>query len=222
MGGCDKCMNSLEMIIKENAGLIWQVAKKFYGTNKQDLYQAGVLGIIKAYRNYQKDGETKFSTYAYKYIYGEMYLIACNKEMKYGKDLLQLVSKIDKVKNYLAQEYLREPTMEEISLYLNIPLDKLKIAYESANNIISLDKASGEERSLYESISNNNVVSNDDRLIISDSIDSLDSLERKIINARYFEDLTQSETAKKLGITQVMVSRYETRSLKKMRDYMYM
>ena len=92
-------MNRLENIIKENAGLIWQIAKKFYGTNKNDLYQAGVLGIIKAYHNYKIDGNTKFSTYAYKYIYGEMYLVACNKEMKYGKELLQLVSKIEACKS---------------------------------------------------------------------------------------------------------------------------
>ena len=64
--------NVLESIIKSNAGLIWEISKKFYGIEKADLYQAGVLGVIKAYQNYKNDGDTKFSTYAYKYIYGEM------------------------------------------------------------------------------------------------------------------------------------------------------
>ena len=58
--------------------------------------------------------------------------------------------------------------------------------------------------------------------MLNDSINSLDNLEKDIIRSRYYEDLTQSETARKLGITQVMVSRYEKRSLSKMRDFMYM
>lgn len=214
-------MNTLEQIIKENVGLIWQIAKKFYSANKQDLYQAGVLGIIKAYHNYQKDGDTKFSTYAYKYIYGEMYLVACNKEMKYGKDILQLVSKIEMCKNYLAQELMREPSMQELEDYLHIPKEKLELAYKSVGSIVYLDNDTN-ERSLYETIGDNKSNNIDDKLLINDSMDRLGELEKDIINARYFEDLTQSETAKKLGITQVMVSRYETRSLKKMRDYMYM
>ena len=215
-------MNPLEEIIKENVGLIWQIAKKFYGANKQDLYQAGVLGIIKAYHNYEKNGDTKFSTYAYKYIYGEMYLVACNKEMKYGKDLLQLVTKIEMLKNRLAQEYLREPSLQEIANYLDIPKERIELAYASVNNIVYLDKQTDEERSLYEIVEDKTKNNIDDRILINDSMNNLGSLEKDIINARYFEDLTQSETAKKLGITQVMVSRYETRSLKKMRDYMYM
>ena len=215
-------MNQLENIIKENVGLIWTIAKKFYGASKQDLYQAGVLGVIKAYQNYQKDGTTKFSTYAYKYIYGEMYLMVSNKEMKYGKDLLQLVKKIEACKSILAQELMYEPSLKEVSDYLGLPEDKIKMAYESIGNIISLDNKEDEDRSLYETIGDSNNISQDDKIMINDSINTLGDLEKDIINARYFEDLTQSETAKKLGITQVMVSRYETRSLKKMRDYMYM
>ena len=215
-------VNILERIIKENAGLIWKIAKKFYGVNKDDLYQAGVLGIIKAYQNYQKDGNTKFSTYAYKYIYGEMYLVACNKEMKYGKDLLQLVSKIEACKNKLAQELMYEPSLEEVAKYLDLPQDKIEMAYKSVGSIIYLDSSSDDDRNLYETIGDSNGLNEDDRIMISDSINALEDLEKDIINARYFEDLTQSETAERLGITQVMVSRYETRSLKKMRDYMYM
>ena len=68
----------LEDLINSSAGLIWMIARKFYGVEKNDLYQAGVLGVIKAYQNYCDDGKTKFSTYAYNYIFGEMYSIASN------------------------------------------------------------------------------------------------------------------------------------------------
>ena len=208
--------------IIDNELLIYSIAKKYSNYyNMEDLYQAGCIGIIKADKKYDNNSKTKFSTYAYKYIYGEMYLVACNKEMKYGKDILQLVSKIEMCKNYLAQELMREPSMQELEDYLHIPKEKLELAYKSVGSIVYLDNDTN-ERSLYETIGDNKSNNIDDKLLINDSMDRLGELEKDIINARYFEDLTQSETAKKLGITQVMVSRYETRSLKKMRDYMYM
>ena len=87
---------------------------------------------------------------------------------------------------------------------------------------MSLDNESDEERSLHETIACYENVSQDEKLLLNDSLNSLNPLEKDIINARYYEDLTQSETARKLGITQVMVSRYESKSLAKMREFMYM
>lgn len=215
-------MENVEYIIKENAGLIWNVAKKFFDTNKNDLYQAGVLGIIKALQNYQKDGDVKFSTYAYKYIYGEMYNVATNKTIKQSKDLLRLVKMIEMGRVRLSQELLREPTKQELARFLEIDEYQMEAALLSLPTVMSMDEESDEARSLHEVISYEENLSLDDKILLNESIDTLGSLEKEIINARYFEDLTQSETAKKLGITQVMVSRYESRSLSKMRDFMYM
>ena len=93
--------NVLESVIKSSAGLIWKISKMFYGVEKADLYQAGVLGVIKAYNNYQSDGDTKFSTYAYKYIYGEMYAVASSKSIKVSKDILKLSKMIEHGRNIL-------------------------------------------------------------------------------------------------------------------------
>lgn len=215
-------MNNVEFIIKENAGLIWNVAKKFYGANKNDLYQAGVLGIIKALQNYQNNGDTKFSTYAYKYIYGEMYNVATNKSIKQSKDLIRLVKMIELGRTRLTQELLREPTNTELAMFLEIDQSQMEMALASAPVMMSMDEDNDEARDLHEVISYEENISTDDKILLNESINSLEKLEKDIINARYFEDLTQSETAKKLGITQVMVSRYETRSLNKMRNFMYM
>ena len=215
-------MNNLEAIINANVGLVWKIAKSFYGLPKNDLYQAGVLGIIKAYQNYQENGDCKFSTYAYKYIYGEMYMLACNKEMKYGKDLLALVKKLEKAWNMLAQELMRDPSVKELAEYTGLPIDKIETALASVNNLVYLDEENDDKRNMYETISYKKEVDTDDAIMLKNSIDSLKPLEKDIINARYYEDLTQSETAKKLGITQVMVSRYETKSLEKIRNLMYM
>ncbi len=214
--------NVLEGIINSSAGLIWKISKMFYGVEKSDLYQAGVLGVIKAYNNYQKNGETKFSTYAYKYIYGEMYAVASSKSIKVSKDIIRLVKMIEKGRNILAQKLLRTPNNSELARFLEIPEDVLEQALMSANSIISLDNESDDERSLHETIAQEESVTQDEKLLLNDSINTLNKLEQDIINARYYEDLTQSETARKLGITQVMVSRYESKSLAKMREYMYM
>lgn len=212
----------LEEIVKSSAGLIWKIAKNFYGVDKNDLYQAGVLGVIKAYQNYKNDGITKFSTYAYNYIFGEMYLVSCNKEIKLNKDINKLIKMVEVGKNRLSQEILREPTLKELSNYLEIPMEKLEQVMQISKSFVRIDEEKDDERSLHEMIKADEDISIDDKIMINDGINTLNNLEQEIIKNRYFLDLTQSETAKLLGITQVMVSRYEQKSLKKLRQYMYM
>ena len=212
----------LEKIINESVGLIWEIAKKFYGIDKADLYQAGVLGIIKAYYNYRNDESTKFSTYAYKYIYGEMYLVANSKSIKVSKDILKLVKMIEHGRNLLAQKLLHTPSNKELAAFLEIPEEKIEQALMYASSVLSIDNDTEDERSLHETIAYEEAITQDDKMLLNESMNTLNPLEKDIISARYYEDLTQSETARKLGITQVMVSRYESKSLAKMREFMYM
>ena len=212
----------IERLINECVPLVWKISKQFYGVDKNDLYQAGILGIIKAYQNYKNDGTTKFSTYAYNYIFGEMYLVSCNKEIKLNKDYNKLIKMVEVGKNRLSQEILREPTLKELSNYLEIPMEKLEQVMQISKSFVRIDEEKDDERSLHEMIKADEDISIDDKIMINDGINTLDNLEQEIIKNRYFLDLTQSETAKLLGITQVMVSRYEQKSLKKLRQYMYM
>lgn len=212
----------LEKIINESVGLILEIAKKFYGIDKADLYQAGVLGIIKAYYNYRNDESTKFSTYAYKYIYGEMYLVANSKSIKVSKDILKLVKMIEHGRNLLAQKLLHTPSNKELAAFLEIPEEKIEQALMYASSVLSIDNDTEDERSLHETIAYEEAITQDDKMLLNESMNTLNPLEKDIITSRYYEDLTQSETARKLGITQVMVSRYESKSLAKMREFMYM
>ncbi len=211
----------LEELVKSSTGLIWMIAKRFYGVDKNDLYQAGVLGVIKAYQNYKDDGKSKFSTYAYNYIFGEMYALANNKEIKLNKDINRLLKMIEMGRTKLSQEIMKVPSNKELAAYLEMEEEKLEQVLSYTSNFISMDETSDEERNLHEVIAEEESISLDDKIELKNSINSLDTLEKDIIKSRYYEDLTQSETARKLGITQVMVSRYEKRSLTKMRDYMY-
>jgi len=210
-------------IIEANKGLIYQAASKFYNAEAEDLYQVGASAILKAYKNYRNDGTTKFSTYAYKYIYGEMYALACgNNTLKINKYLLKVRKLAEKTRYDLAQKYGRIPNNQELALFLEIDEDIINQATMSADCVKSLDEQPDNERNIYETIGAEENISLDDRLDISNSLDRLNDSEREIIKARYYNDMTQSEIARKLNMTQVMVSRYEKKGIEKMRQYMTM
>lgn len=206
-------------VFESNMGLIWKIASNFYGIDSQDLFQAGALGLAKAYKNYQKNGMTKFSTYAYEYIFGEMYALANNKNIKVGKDILKRYKYIERMRYELAQKLMRVPTNIELANYLEIDIDVLEQALLCAYQVMSLDDDKEETRSLHETIAKDEAVSQDDIILLEDSMSELNNVEKDIINSRYYEDLTQSQTARKLGISQVKVSRYEKKGLVKMRKY---
>lgn len=210
---------NLDDIISSNSCLIHKIARKFYGVEKEDLYQAGIVGLLKAYQNYHDNGECKFSSYAYNYIYGEMYELSYNKALKYNKDVLKLYQNIEKARFALAQKYGRVPDNREVASFLELPLQNIEEAVMAGAGIMSLDKAN-EEYNLYDTLASTEKTNVDDQILLKESMETLNEGEREIIKARYFEDLTQSEVAKKLCMTQVMVSRYEKKSLDKMGQYL--
>ena len=198
-------MMNTDKIVENNAKMIWKIASHFYGIEKSDLYQAGVVGLLKALDNYDQNSNTKFTTYAYDYIFGEMYALANNKNLKISKDILKLYKKIEETRYVLAQKMGKIPTNYELAKILNIPLEEIEMACNSANMIISLDNTLDSDRSYYEMLGEE--MDLDTRILIDESMNILSDDEKKIIKSRYFEDLTQSEVAKKLNMTQVMVSR---------------
>lgn len=210
-----------EQVVRDNEKMIWKIASHFYGIDKEDLFQAGIVGLLKALKKYKSNGITKFSTYAHDYIFGEMYLLASNKNIKISKDILKLYKKIESTRYILAQKLNKVPSNLELSEFLGLPLDDIDMACSSANIIMSLDSKEDEDRSLYESISDK-VEDVDTKILLSDSMAVLNEDEKDIIRKRYYEDLTQSEVAKKLNMTQVMVSRYEKKGIDKMRNYLTM
>ncbi len=212
---------SIEDLIKNHTGLIYKIANQyFYGVEKEDLFQSGVIGLLNAYKNYQKNASVKFSSYAFKYIFGEMYNLAMQKQIKISRDYLKLYHTIEKARYTIVQKKGMFPTNEELSIFLNIPLEELEHAlYVGSITVSSLDKSSKEERSFYETIAEEEKMPIEDKIVLLESIEKLNEEERKIIEYRYFEDLTQTEIARKLKKTQVMVSRYEQKAKDKMREY---
>lgn len=212
---------NIEEIIKAHEKLIYKIASKFYNYDKEDLYQVGVIGLMKALNNYKEKSNTKFTTYAYEYIFGEMYrLVNENRPIKLNKDILKIYKKIEQTRYLLAQRDGYFPSNRDIALYLEIDENIVDATILSAQSILSLDKETQEEVDLYNKLAIEEGISQDDKIALYDSLDTLEEQERKIIDFRYFKDMTQSETAKKLGLTQVMVSRREKESLNKMHNYL--
>ena len=209
-------------IVKLNEWLIWKVAKCFYNADLEDLYQAGALGIVKAYQNYRANGTTKFSTYAYDYVYGEMYqMVYKNQSIKLSKDILKTFQRIEMTRGTLAQKLGKVPSNEEIAQFLEMDATFVsQVLLAGTQIMVSMDATNQEERSYYETVAEPEKVSLDDSLALQECMNqALNPEEKKIITYRYFEDMTQSEIAKALNMTQVMVSRYEKKGLQKMQSY---
>ncbi len=208
----------VEDLIKDNQKLIYKIATSFYNVDMEDLYQAGVLGLLKAFKNYDIKSGAKFSSYAYDYIYGEMYSLVNNRNIKISKDVLKLYRMIEKTRYALCQKYGHVPSDREIANFLEMDEQQISEAIMAGKEIMSLDEQ--EFKPVYETVAIKEKTNIDDQIMISQSLEMLTPDEQSIIKARFYEDMTQSEVAKKLAMTQVMVSRYEKKGLSKMCQYM--
>ncbi len=212
----------MEELILENKNLIYAVAKYFDKYNKDDLFQAGCIGMIMAYKNYNPNCGVKFTTYAYTYILGEMKkLVRGEKGLKVNRKMQMINLKIEKAKIYLTQKLMHEPTIKELSLYLEIPEEMICDAINSNMPIYSMDAPlgiDGKEVTLQDTIANIDEMNIDDLMMLRDEISLLSPLEKQIIEKRYINDMTQQQTAADLGMSQVQVSRNEKKLLLKLKD----
>lgn len=216
-------MDELTNIIMNNQGLIYEAMKYFKNyNNKEDLYQVGCIGFIKAYRNYQQDKGCKFTTYAFTYILGEMKkLVREDKGIKISSQISKLNLKIDKAYILLSQKYMRTPSIKEVADYLEIDEYLVSEAINSNISIKSIDEPinnEGKDTTLQDIIGYSNNI--DELIYLRNNLSKLTKEEKEIINNRYMYDLTQSETSKKMGISQVQVSRKEQKVLQKLKHQM--
>lgn len=214
---------SLEQIIEENKNLIYSISHYFENyPNKEDLFQAGVMGLITAYKNYDASFNNKFTTYAYTYILGEMKkFVREDKGIKISRDITKLNLQIEKATILLTQKLMRQPTIKELSNYLEIDEYFIAEARNSINVLQSLDEPlnnDGKQITLYDSVSEQKVNNLDDLIALRRELSLLPELERNLIEQRYMCDMTQTETAEALGMTQVQVSRKEQKVLMKLKD----
>lgn len=202
--------------------LVYKIIRRYsYNMNDiDDLYQVGMIALDKALKNYNKDLNCQFSTYAYLYIKGEVLkYIRENKVIKVSKDTIKLNTLINKTKDYLEQKYSRSVSLNEIASFLEIPIEKVSDTIISNEYVKSLEytlNEEGKDLNLYDTYGYEEKDLDENILDLRDELNKLDDFDRKLINLRYYRGLTQQETSEELGLSQVQISRKENKILTKL------
>ena len=200
-------------LIKESEGLIYKIASKYsmyYSID--DLYQVGSIGVIKAYKNFKRDNSVKFSTYAYKYILGEIIeFIRTDRNIRVSEEYMSLYKKYLSVKTLLTTRYDREVAFKEICSFMEIDESVMFNIIET----ISFTKSMDEKDYDYGNDKREEI---DNRILLDTELSLMDDFDRQLIEYRYYQGYTQSETADVLGVSQVKVSRQEKLILERMKS----
>ena len=212
-----------ETLVKENAGLIWSVARRFIGrgTESDDLYQLGCLGFLKAVEGFDLNYGTQFSTYAVPKIAGEIRrFLRDDGAVKVSRGLKEQAMAIKVARNHLISAIGREPTIQEISRQTGFSPEEIALAENATAATESIQRESGDEGFSLENIltdteSEDKMV---ERIALTQAIAKLPEREGLVIKMRYFHGLTQERVAKVLHVSQVQVSRIEKKALAKLRE----
>ena len=215
-----------DRLVENNMGLIWSIVRRFMnrGYEPEDLFQIGSIGLLKAIDKFDTGYDVKFSTYAVPMITGEIKRFLRDDGMlKVSRTIKENAVKIWGVRETMSSELNREPTIEELSRKTGISKEDVVLALDSANEVESLHKTvyqgDGSAILLMDRLEENRNDQEEllNRLLLEELLKELSDQERELITLRYFEEKTQSDIAKRLGISQVQVSRMEKRILTRLR-----
>lgn len=214
-----------EMLVKENSGLIWSVARRFTGrgTELDDLYQLGCLGFLKAVEGFDLEYGTQFSTYAVPKITGEIRrFLRDDGAVKVSRSIKEQASTIKATRNRLTAALGREPTIQEISRQTGFSPEEIALAETATAATESIQRETGEEGFSLESILTD--TESEERMVekiaLRQAVEALPERERTVIHLRYFHSLTQQQVAKVMSVSQVQVSRIEKKAITQLRDLM--
>ena len=210
-------------ILTEKSPLIKSVIRRFKnkGVEYEDLYQLGSIGFLKAIKNFSPEFGVKFSTYAVPMVAGEVKrFLRDDGYIKVSRSTKSLAAKIAYFTQVYKNENRTSPKIEEIAAAFGIEAQEVVFAMDSAKFPISIyDKSDDEHsQSIFEKLASDETSDDNlDKIILKDIIEKLDEREKKIIVLRYFRDKTQSEVARVLKVSQVQVSRLESKILDKLK-----
>lgn len=214
---------ALELLVQENSGLIWSVARRFIGrgTESDDLYQLGCLGFLKAVEGFDLEYGTQFSTYAVPKIAGEIRrFLRDDGAVKVSRTIKEQAVTIRSARNHLATVLGREPTVTEISRQTGLTPEEIALAENATAATESIQQESGDagfslENILTDTESEERMV---ERIALTQAITRLPERESMVIKLRYFHGLTQERVAKVMQVSQVQVSRIEKKAIGHLRE----
>lgn len=213
-----------ETLVQRNLALVKSIVKKYLGRGVEydDLFQLGCMGLVKAIQHFNTDFDVRFSTYAVPMIAGEIKRFLRDDGMvKVSRSVKELAVRAIAVQERLRKRTGAEPGVQEIARELGVDAEEVAMAFDAGRLHLSLNESrfddDGGERLEYLSDmgAEGQMV---DRLLLKELLTQLDARERQIIVLRYFKDRTQTQIAEVLGVSQVQVSRLESRIIKKLHD----
>lgn len=222
--------NARETLINCNLKLVFNLVQRFAnrGYEIEDLFQIGVIGLMKAVDKFDFTYEVKFSTYAVPMIIGEIRrFLRDDNPVKVSRSLKETAFKINRVKEELTSKLGREPSLTEIEKELGIDKEELINAMESVQTPSSIYETlyqdDGDPIYLLDQLTNDSIEEDPkwfDKIAIKETLMKIPERERQIILYRFFEDKTQTEVAEIIGLSQVQVSRLERQALINLRKFM--
>lgn len=218
-----------DILVEKNMGLVHSIVRRFRnrGVETEDLFQIGSIGLLKAIDKFDLSYDVKFSTYAVPMITGEIKRFLRDDGMvKVSRSLKESAARAYAVRDELLMRTGKEPSMEEIAEELAVTREELVMAMESGAQIESLQKtiyqSDGSDIALEDKLpqEKNEQEAVLDRMLLEQILGSLDAKERELIYLRFFQEKTQTYIAKKMGMSQVQVSRLEKKILARLRERM--
>ena len=210
-------------MIEENAGLIWSVARRYFGRGVEpdDLYQLGCLGFLKAIDGFDEEYGTRFSTYAVPKIAGEIRrFLRDDGTVKVSRGLKEQAADIRAARTALEQELGRDPTLSELSARTGLTPEDIALAEAAAMPAESLQQETGEDGFSLEQVLGD--WSQEERLVeyvaLRQAIELLPERERQTVYLRFFHGMTQQSASRVLSVSQVQISRLERRAVKHLRE----
>ena len=219
-------IEAMNRLIEINLPLVSSISKKFInrGYDYEDIFQIGSIGLVKAIKNFDVKFNVKFSTYAVPLIMGEIKrFLRDDGLVKVSRSLKEASYKIKREKEHYEKLYNREPTLKEIATTLDMDESDILMAMESGQDVCSLHQViyqnEGDEIHLEDKLEQQAdlIEQTVDNIYVQELLKKLNEQERQIIHMRYFQNQTQAAIAKKIGISQVQVSRMEKKILNKLR-----
>lgn len=212
--------------VEANLRLILSIIKKFNnrGENINDIFQVGVVGLIKAIDNFDINQPVQFSTYAVPMIIGEIKrYLRDNSAFRVTRSLRDLSYLISQTREKYVKEYNEEPTIDKICELTNANKEEVILAIDSTITPMSIYDCvyndGGDQIYLLDQLKNEKEESENviDKIAIEQILQKLSDKERYVIEKRYFNDKTQSELANELGVSQAQISRMEKNALDRMK-----
>lgn len=213
-----------ERLILENAGLVWSIAKRYFGkgVDPEDLYQLGCLGFLKAIDGFDLTFGTQFSTYAVPKIAGEIRrFLRDDGAIKVSRSIKERSASIKMARQRLTGELNREPTLSELAQELDLTVEEIAAAETATASTESIQKENGEDGFTLEHILTDGSMEEKlvEHIALKEAVAHLPERERLVIGLRYYRGLTQDRAAKILGVSQVQVSRIEKKALQQLRGF---